>query len=159
MATPERLTKVCAKNPSNLPATIPGLERLLSHNREAKIVWQHIGWDNTGFLTAKLLSGLLAKHPNLYLSIRIPDPSNRDFEVSTPNPVANTAGIPNPEWSELIQAFPDRFVIGGDEFISGSSSGSKKPKSFDTTWAFVRHLPKKLARKLSRSNPKAIYNL
>ncbi|MCP5049928.1 MAG: hypothetical protein GY940_22365, partial [bacterium] len=45
MATPRVLFKRSSRNPDTLKANIPALERLLKHNRKARIVWQHIGWD------------------------------------------------------------------------------------------------------------------
>ena len=56
---PENLQRASDKNPKTLEPTIPAFERLLTHNRKARIVWQHIGWDNTGDMTPELLNRLL----------------------------------------------------------------------------------------------------
>ncbi|MFH0825384.1 MAG: hypothetical protein V2B18_21745, partial [Pseudomonadota bacterium] len=86
MATPENLRRTSAKNPSTLKATIPALERLLAHNRQAKIVWQHIGWDNTGQMTIELLCRMLDAHPNLYLGFKVED---RTTQVGSAAPMPN----------------------------------------------------------------------
>ena len=49
----------------------PDALRLLAHNPKAKILWSHMGWDNTGHRTAALTARLLEKHPNLYMSFKI----------------------------------------------------------------------------------------
>ncbi|MBI4277377.1 MAG: amidohydrolase family protein, partial [Armatimonadetes bacterium] len=58
-------------NPPNLTANIEAFERLLAHNRKARIVWDHAGWDLTGQLTVDLMRRLLAAHSNLYMNIKI----------------------------------------------------------------------------------------
>ena len=62
---PENLRAISKKNPSTLNANIPAFERLLKHNRKAKIVWQHVGWDNVGQMNISLLRKMLTAHPNL----------------------------------------------------------------------------------------------
>ncbi|MFH1753266.1 MAG: hypothetical protein ABH875_03690, partial [Candidatus Omnitrophota bacterium] len=46
MKLPDGFDRLSSDNPSVLHPNIESFERLLSHNRDAKIVWQHIGWDN-----------------------------------------------------------------------------------------------------------------
>ena len=46
-------------NPPRLHANIAAFERLLAHNPRAKIIWDHAGWDNTGYRTADLCRRLL----------------------------------------------------------------------------------------------------
>ena len=60
--TPVSMLKASSRNPDILKANIQGLGRLLVHNRMAKIVWQHIGWDNIGYMTIELLTDLLKQH-------------------------------------------------------------------------------------------------
>ncbi|MEK7689726.1 MAG: hypothetical protein AAB425_01770, partial [Bdellovibrionota bacterium] len=67
---PKALASRSPNNPATIQPTISGLEKLLAHNRNATIVWQHIGWDNTGHLNVKLLRGLLTRHPNLFLALK-----------------------------------------------------------------------------------------
>ena len=49
-------------NPPRLHANIAAFERLLSHNPRAKIVWAHLGWDNTGYRTPELMRKLLTTY-------------------------------------------------------------------------------------------------
>lgn len=155
MPTPKHILQACDKNPDILPATIPAFERLLDHNPKARIVWQHIGWDNTGQMTISLLRRMIEKHPNLYLAIKAVPDSNRR------NRIHDDAYNILPEWREFIESFPDRIVVGADEFARPSEmqGGYKKPPFFKITWQAVMSLPPELRKHIGRENPLRIYNL
>src|SRR5690606_37390824 len=57
-------------NPRTLRGNLEGFERLLAHNRKARIVLEHVGADPVGYATRDLLMRLVETHPNLYLAIR-----------------------------------------------------------------------------------------
>ena len=160
MPAPDNLSRACSLNPAVIPATIPAFERLLAHNREAKIVWQHIGWDNTGYMTAELVRQLLEAHPNLYLALRIEE---RDEQVGNggpmPNRIIDKQGQIQAEWLALISDYPDRFMIGGDEFVGIPGRTPNRPQSFAETWPILDQLPPDLAQKVGRDNAARIYNL
>lgn len=155
MPTPGHLLQACDRNPDVLPATIPAFERLLEHNPKARVVWQHIGWDNTGQMTTPLIRRLLDKHPNLYLAIKaVPDPTRR-------NRIHNDAFEVLPEWLALIESYPDRIVAGADEFSrpQGMQGGYEKPPFFKITWQTVMSLPAEVRERIGRENARRIYNL
>ncbi len=157
---PDNLARSCTANPPTLEPTIPALERLLAHNREARIVWQHIGWDNTGQMTLALLERLLAAHPNLYLALRVEARAN---QMASNEPMANRIVDGNfkvrPEWLSFITAHADRLVIGADDFISPSDGDARGSQSFDETWSILDQLPTEIARKVGRDNARRLYNL
>lgn len=159
--TPENLRRACSKNPSSLPATVPALEKLLTHNRKARIVWQHIGWDNTGGMTTALLRTLLAKHSNLYLALRAEDRLDQVGEGGPmPNRIVDGDWKVKDEWLDVFNEFPDRFMIGGDEFVAGKGGRAPKfPQSFEETWSLMDQLPAPLARKIGRDNAARVYRL
>jgi hypothetical protein len=160
--TPANLLQACSQNPARLPASLSAFERLLAHNREAKIVWQHIGWDNIGYMTVELLRSLLEAHPNLYLSLRV---EQRTVTVGSqnqpmPNRIVDEAGRIKAEWLALIADFPDRFLVGSDEFIGSAGGLTNRPSaSFRQTWAMIAQLPPDLARKVGRENALRVYGL
>jgi hypothetical protein len=161
MPMPANLTQACDLNPSVLPATIPALEGLLAHNRQAKIVWQHIGWDNTGHMTIDLLRRLLEAHSNLYLALKI---EVRAFQVGNsrapmPNRPVDEKGQILPEWLELIGDYPDRFMVGADEFVSVPGRSTPGAPSFSQTWSLLDQLPPDLAEKVGRDNASRVYGL
>lgn len=153
--TPEKLLEACGKNPPALPATIPAFERLLEHNRKARVVWQHIGWDNTGGMSPGLMRRLLKNHANLFLAIKaVPERTRKnrlhddDYQIL-------------PEWLALFKEFPDRVVVGADEFAraEGQQGGYKKPPFFEITWKMIAGLPRDLRKKIGRENAARIYGL
>ena len=155
MATPADFLEACDQNPNTLQATIPAFERLLEHNRGARIVWQHIGWDNTGQMTPSLLGALLEKHPNLYLAIKAVPESGRV------NRIHDDHYRVLPEWLRLFEAFSDRVVVGADEFARSESvkGGYKKPPFFSLTWKVIMSLPSELRDKIGSQNAMRIYRL
>lgn len=98
------------RNPAVLKENIGGFERLLAHNRKAKIVWAHAGGDPVGHFTPRLVRELLGRHSNLALSIR---PTTGPF----PGAMVPPKGAINDDWIAVLRDFPDRFVIGSDNFV------------------------------------------
>lgn len=161
----EAFSRASPNNPPTSLRNIPGFERLLAHNREARIVWQHVGWDNTGHMTVDLLRRLLQAHPNLYMALKI---RINDFarQPMRNRPVDGKWNIKE-EWMAVFEEFPDRFVMGVDEFINvawdsqGSapgdlSGGAREPFK---GWSLLQQLPLELRRKVGRDNATRIYRL
>ena len=158
-ATPAGLLKSCDKNPKQIPATIGPLENLLEHNRKGVVVWTHIGWDNVGDMKPDLMRRLLKKHPNLYLAIRVEDRVNRVQGGPMPNRLVDGNWKLRPEWYGLFVEFPDRIMVGGDEFINPSAGGRKWPQSFEETWRLMDQLPSDVARKIGFTTAARVYGL
>jgi hypothetical protein len=94
-------------NPEMLKANIAAFERLLAHNRQAIIIWSHLGWDNTGDRTPSLTRRLLEAHSNLFLSIKSAKGTIKKTKLERQKAL-------KPDWKALIEDFPDRFMIGSD---------------------------------------------
>lgn len=139
--------KTGGANPAQLRENISGLERLLVHNRGARIVWAHAGWDLTGERTVPLMRTLLAKHTNLYMSVKI-DPTGSPRT----SPFAPDGGV-KPDWLALLSAFPDRFVIGSDQFFDEDITRLAAVRRF------VDALPADVAPAIARRNAERIYKL
>jgi hypothetical protein len=143
-----------AKNPKTLRANIPAFERLLDHNLKARIIWDHVGWCNTGRRTPALCRALLSRHPNLYMSFKIGPDSNPECR-----PLAPGSGV-KPEWIDLIRDFPDRFLIGMDQFYTAPGSNFRiGPQRNNPTKFLLSWLPRDLALKVALENPKAVFKL
>lgn len=149
-------------NPRIFKENLTAFERLLQHNRKAKIVWAHAGSDMLGFWTTDLSRRLLTKYPNLYMSLRMAPgraPQN--------HPMTRAKEI-RPEWMRLLRDFPDRFVIGGDQFfpspsLKGSGPGitfsQRAPMVRERTRAFLAALPPELYAKIALENARRVYKL
>lgn len=160
MKLPEGLSS--PPNPPLLRANVAAFERLLEHNRKAKIVWAHAGSDPLGHWTADLSRRLLEKHPNLYMSLRMgPGRAPQNHPLTR-------AGEIKPEWLRLLQDFPDRFVMGGDQFfvspsVTGAGPGvvfsQRAPTVRERTRVFLGALPPDLARRIGYENAIRLYKL
>jgi len=149
-------------NPQIFHANLAAFERLLAHNRRAKIVWAHAGSDMLGHWTTDLSRKLLEKHPNLFMSLRLAPgraPQNHPL---------GKAGEIRPEWLRLLRDFSDRFVIGGDQFFvspsvqdrgPGVMFAQRAPMVRQRTGAFLAMLPADLYRKIALENPARLYRL
>ncbi len=160
--TPDWLTSPA--NPPSLIKNIDGLERLLDHNIKAKIIWAHAGSDNIGHWTVDVSRRLLTAHPNLYMSLRM-GAGQGDATAKMNHPIG-AGGILRPEWRQLLTDFPDRFVIGGDQFFTAPfSSGAASrysgyaEKIRRRTDHFLTLLPPQVARKIGYENAIALYKL
>ena len=138
-----------ATNPEFLEENMTEFEELLDSNENARIVWAHAGWDNTGHRTVERMTGLLEQHDNLYMQIRVlPHPIRLPNRPTLPN------GDVDPEWITLIERFPSRFVIGLDSMLDIFDSSQFEPHT-----DFLNGLPEDLARKVAYENAIRIYNL
>jgi predicted TIM-barrel fold metal-dependent hydrolase len=134
-------------NPETVHENIAAFERLLAHNPAARIVWAHAGWDLTGERTPALMRELLARHPNLYMSIKIDPSGSRRTQPMTED------GTIRPAWIALLRAFPDRFLIGSDQFYDDPT------ERLTSVRAFVDALPDDLAHAVASENAKRVYHL
>ena len=148
-------------NPASFQANLAAFERLLAHNRNARIVWAHAGSDMLGQWTVSLSRMLVAKHPNLFMSLRMVPGRAPQNHPLTPNDQIK------PEWRQLLNDFPDRFVIGGDQFFVADAVSAGPAKGFAQRAGIIRQrvnlflaaLPEALARKIGFENALRIYKL
>jgi len=157
--TPERLARF-PTNPKRMPATIPALERLLAHNTNARIIWDHAGTDHLGDFTPKRINMMLDKYPNLFLSLKIAGP-----RASTENKVISGKSLDG-AWRDLLIRHADRFVIGTDSFYGGKAAAGVIAEftritepHMRTTRLFLSKLPPDVARQIARENARRLYRL
>jgi hypothetical protein len=146
MPTPPRSAR--PPNPSSLHENISAFERLLDHNTSARIVWVHAGWDITGQRTVRLMRGLLGRHRNLFMTIKYDH-----IGTKLTAPFSSDSGGIRPGWIALLRDFPDRFMIGSDQFIGDDT------ERFAGARRVVEALPADLARPIANENVKRIYRL
>jgi hypothetical protein len=100
--------------------SVAEMERLLASDRQGTWIWAHTGG---GFAEPPLLRRLLQTHPNLHceLSVRVGIRGAKELPPNLiPRPdvisILDHAANVRPGWTELLEEFPDRFVIGADVF-------------------------------------------
>lgn len=141
-------------NPDTLKENMTAFERLISHNPDAKIIWAHAGWCNTGHRTVNLCRKLLSRHKNLYMSFKISPEGSKQIR-----PLGNGGTVVKPEWLALIREFPDRFVPGTDQFYGPPAGKQIGPQKTEAMIRFINLLPQDLALKICRENPRAIFGI
>jgi hypothetical protein len=95
------------------PQSVQEMERLLASDRQGIWLWAHTGH----FAEPQLLRRLLDQNRNLYCEL-----SYRTSISGSRSAIAmDQGGTLRESWRQLIEDFPDRFVIGTD--LSGPSAG------------------------------------
>ena len=125
------------------------LEALLAEFRDVTIIWAHGGYTPL-FLAERLLAG----HPNLVyeLSARTwtRHPRSPDYTI-----LRNERDV-WPEWLDLIQRMPDRFVAGTDASLRSIESDREKIASVSR---FLEQLSPDVRRKVAIGNLERILRL
>jgi len=111
--------------------------------------------DTTGQRTPALTRRLLRFHPNLFISItgiQMQAKRNRLFSFGQ--------GL-DPQWRDVIVAFPDRFMIGGDTFFQSDIPWRRMPQFLPLAIRIVRaaFLPPDVARKVAFGNAQRVFGL
>jgi predicted TIM-barrel fold metal-dependent hydrolase len=137
-------------NPPRVHANLAAFERLLAHNRRARIVWAHFGSDALGERTPALARRLLRSHPNLFMEIKA-DPLN-----PRSNYPLDANGKIKPDYLKLFEEFPDRFLIGSDQHYP-------EPRAAEQRWQTVvrlfNQLPADVRTKIGTENAARVYPL
>lgn len=137
--------------------SLTALQRLLAHNRNAKIIWAHAGWSELGTATADVWERLMARHRNLYGSIKHRTPTKQP-----PSPEVNVRGRSGrieADWLHLFERFPDRFMIGADIGPGVFVKGGNDFRHLKHMQAFLRQLPPHLLGPIARNNAIRVFNL
>jgi hypothetical protein len=144
-----------SSNPRTLKANLAGFERLLAHNRGARIVWAHAGSDRLGTRTLELQRALLARHPNLFMSLRLGAAAPPPFIALDPEKKLKGT------WLALLKEFPDRFVVGTDYFHAPAGQPQRGPEteSLENYRTALAQMPDNLAEAIAWRNAENIYRL
>ena len=122
------------------PIYLPEVETAVREHPGTRFIWCHAGISRRieiPTLTHEL--ALLGKYPNLHVDI--------SWVVYETN-VLTKEGKPSPQWVALVEAFPDRFLIGSDKV----GHFADYPKEITKYYTFLDALKPETARKLAREN-------
>lgn len=160
MATPKFAMTRSSRNPAHVAENIAAFERLLAHNRQAKIVWAHLGMDTTNRRSIALTQRLLAAHPNLRISITgLQDDIRGAPAADSPDWFFQPDKGLNPGWRSLIVAFPGRFLVGSDSFFLSPDAKFRMPQFIERATAVINQLPPEVARRVANENAIRLYKL
>ncbi|MBC3412104.1 amidohydrolase family protein [Pseudomonas sp. SWRI51] len=138
-------SNVTSKRERN-PLYLAEIEEPLRNHPHTRFIWAHAGSSmeihrhqtQMDFLLP-VLSRLLADYPNLYVDL--------SWSVLKPY-LLDEHGVPRKAWVELVERFPERFMLGSDVVGRFDSIGEQmhgfKP--------FLDALPQEVARKVARDN-------
>lgn len=132
------------------PLYLPELEESLRDHPQVRFIWAHAGTskeihrhqEKLTFLHDEV-ERLLGLYPNLYIDL--------SWTMLEPY-MLDSDGEPDPLWLQLVERFPDRFMIGSDVVGKFDSLG-KYMTGFDV---FLDALPEAVAHKVAGSNFLAI---
>jgi len=129
------------------------LERLLESSRTGRILLNHCG---VGASAAQVRS-LLERHPNLFceLSLRYPPVLHGRLIERFPNAQIFSGGGPDGGWLQLIEDFPDRFMIGTDANSRSEYDGAIKA----VRKGLLPYLSPPTARKVAYENAQRLFGL
>ncbi len=142
-------------NPAVLKANMAAFERLLAHNRKARIVWAHAGTDPLGTRIPQIQRELLTRNPNLYMSLRL------GATAPPPFVALDSDKKLKPVWLALLSDFPDRFVIGTDFFHAPGAGAVRGPteEALENYRTALSQMPPELAAAIAHGNAERIYRL
>jgi len=135
--------------------TLVQLENLLHHNSDTVIIWGHTGWSNTGMATAELLSQMMAKHENLYLTLKLREAHSTEREVASP---LDSSGQLKEEWRSLLETYADRVMVGMDlKFLIDSDK--KVNSSLESIKSLLDQLSPEIAKKIGYDTAATLFGL
>ncbi len=122
------------------------VELLMAHTasrgQRLRMIWAHTG---IGGVPVARVDQLMARYPQLV------------GELSYRPGLTCEGGKLCPEWRQLIQKYPDRFVIGSDTWINQRWSSYDQLMAGYRTW--LGDLPADLARKVAWANAAGLFGL
>jgi hypothetical protein len=131
------------------PESVAQMERLLASNRDATWLWAHTGH----YADPDLIRRLLETHQNLYCELSYRTAISAGRRATT---MDDESGRLRPAWRELLEAFPERFVIGTD---TGFASPSIYAAHIAVWRGILLQLSPETAEMLAYENAERLLNL
>jgi Tat protein secretion system quality control protein TatD with DNase activity len=145
--------------------TLPSFERLLDHNKDALIIWCHLGRT-----TPEVIKRMLDNHPNLYTDISdvLPRGDNARGvslaslevfrEYTLKNSIIDEDGCLGEDWREVFKSYPDRIMIGCDA-MSSKAYGKMYSALMNELKNILSQLDPETAHMIAYQNSKEIFKI
>ncbi|VVB58371.1 Uncharacterised protein [Candidatus Anstonella stagnisolia] len=109
------------------PVANVAFEKMLGHNKNAILIWAHLGFNNMP-LNSTALNDFLLRYPNLYFDTA----GIQNMQNPLPQPNSNWAllangsnnGKSNEEWRQFFETWNSRILFGSD--AGGGSNGKER---------------------------------
>ena len=123
------------------------LKAALAHNRDAKIIWAHIGISRRVEVPhlASIADGLLSENENLWIDISW---IVYNYYFLEENPDGFEDGDSMDDWAALMEKWPDRFMVGTDKV----GHWETYPGEVTKYYALLDKLAPETARKICHDN-------
>jgi hypothetical protein len=115
------------------------VEILMRHNPRAQIIWAHTGF---GLASARV-SAMLAKYPKLW------------GELSYRSGITDGSGKLTPEWRDLFERYPDRFLLGSDTWVPERWASYGDIMAGYRGW--LAQLPPQAAKQIAHGNARGLF--
>jgi len=145
--------------------TVPSFERLLDHNKDALIIWCHLGRT-----TPDVMRRMLDNHPNLYSDISdvLPRGDNARgvapaslevfWEYTLKNSIIGEDGRLGEDWKEVFKSYPDRIMIGCDA-MSSKAYGKMYSALMNELKNILSQLDPETAHMIAYENAKKVFKI
>ena len=80
-------------------------------------------------------------------------------EESIQNGLLDSSGELKQEWLDVFNEFPDRFILGSDQFYQAPGIDRDLPNGAESTVEIISKLPSNLVNKFSYENVNTLYQL
>lgn len=143
--------------------TLLMLERLLAHNRSARIIWAHLGR-----ASPEQLDGMLERHPNLYTDISDIMPQGQHAcgvssealevyaEYTLKNSIIDDGGHLKPEWKRVFEKNSSRIMMGTDA-MSAKGYGKMYQALTDQIHDVLSELSEDAGRMIAFGNAQKVF--
>jgi len=146
-------------------------ERMSSHNKDATLIWAHLGFNNMT-LDSATLNDYLLQYPNLYLDTA----GIQNMQNPLPQPNSNWAlladsshnGQLNEEWRSFFETWNSRILFGSDAGggsnslerwlnYTGSTSQNATPDAIGHWRSLLANLDSNAARNILSGNSRTLF--
>lgn len=146
-------------------STVPAFERLIAHNRAARVIWSHLGR-----ASPDVVDRMLATHPNLYTDISDVMPRGQHAcgcsaaslnvfaEYPLKNSIVDESGRLKDEWQPVFERHADRIMLATDA-MSAKGYGPMYRALTDQLRDVLGPLSPAAASKIAQGTARSVFRL
>ncbi|MBI5390249.1 hypothetical protein HZB02_02070 [Candidatus Woesearchaeota archaeon] len=118
------------------PVANAAFEKMLSHNKDATLIWAHLGFNNMP-LNSTTLNDFLLRYPHLYLDTAgiqgmFDPPGSQDIQKFNWDRLM-TNGLLNKDWKQFFETWNSRILVASD--AGGGQNGLQRWLNYESNTA------------------------